>query len=962
MVGGAAVLGGMAGAAAGYVVKSGVNSMLGSGGSGSAPADFTPASTGAQYFAQQSAGRTHILRTTIANRQIIYGQAMVSGPLVFAHSGDNYGTLHLVIALAGHECEEIGDVWFNDESLGALDANGSPTSGRFYLPVNGSGAIVEGHDINQPAVNGQVWAYVTLGQHVYDVDSVTDSDGYTWTRTGWDGVAATMGKNNPGDPGLGTIPYRQFGVQGDVIKLSPYVGRVTVTYRTASGTQSYYARIRHHLGATDQAADSMLVGLGEGWTSAHRLRGVAYIVTSMVWDQDRYPRGIPNVKAVVKGKKLYDPRTGLTVWSDNPALVARDYLTAAAGLGCTSAEIDDASFITAANVCDALVTIDAAGTTQKRYTCNGVVDVGQRPTDILQAIVSSCGGMLVWQGGKWIMHAGAYSAPVGATLTADDLRGPIKVSARVARSDLFNAIKGTFVDPARGWLPQDYPIQRNSAYVAADGGEEIVRDLTLPMTTSNIMAQRIAKLAMDRARQGIVVQWPGVPALLDVCIGDTKAITLPHLGWSAKEFRVIDWTLSETGAVDLVLQEEASGSYDWNYGQATAIDTAPDTNLVSPFAAPAAPGTPIIAENLYETSGSAGVRSLVRASWFASASPYIVDYILDHRASGQSSWTTLPGMTGLSADIFDLPPGPHDFRVKARNAMGVTSPWSATATVTILGLTAPPADPTGFYLIAVDGGYEAEWTLSADLDVKIGGRAVIRHSTLTSGATWNDGIIVKEVAGDAVGVRVPLMAGTYLLKFKDSSGNWSENAAAFVPSEALLTGYTTVATSTQHPAFAGAKSNTALVDATLRLDSASTIGSMTTPISAWPKIASLGGIVAAGSYAFDAAMDLTTVAARRFDASITALSFDTGDFISFRGLVSEWDSVAGNVINDCDATLYIRTTDDDPAGTPAWGTWTPFFVGEFNCRAAQFRLDLASGSPTHNIAVSALSARARIPA
>ena len=156
--------------------------------------------------------------------------------------------------------------------------------------------------------------------------------------------------------------------------------------------------------------------------------------------------------------------------------------------------------------------------------------MGQRPTDILQAITSSCGGMLVWQGGLWRMQAGAYVAPSGPTLTMDDLRGPIKVAARVPRADLFNAIKGTFVDPARGWLPQDYPIQRNSSYVANDGGVEIVRDLTLPMTCDNIMAQRLAKMGMDRARQGIVVTWPGKPGLLGTGVGDNKRITLPHLG------------------------------------------------------------------------------------------------------------------------------------------------------------------------------------------------------------------------------------------------------------------------------------------------------------------------------------------------------------------------------------------------------------------------------------------------
>ena len=103
------------------------------------------------------------------------------------------------------------------------------------------------------------------------------------------------------------------------------------------------------------------------------------------------------------------------------------------------------------------------------------------------------------------------------------------------------------------------------------------------------------------------------------------------------------------------------------------------------------------------------------------------------------------------------------------------------------------------------------------------------------------------------------------------------------------------------------------------------------------------------------------MATRRFEADLTCLSLDTGDFISFRGLVSEWDSISGAVINDCDATLYAATTDDDPGASPAWSEWTPYFVGDFTCRAIKHRLALTSGSPTHNIQISNLTVHAKVP-
>ncbi len=43
------------------------------------------------------------------------------------------------------------------------------------------------------------------------------------------------------------------------------------------------------------------------------------------YDADAFPNGVPEVTAVVKGKKVYDPRTSTTAWSDNPALFKRLY-------------------------------------------------------------------------------------------------------------------------------------------------------------------------------------------------------------------------------------------------------------------------------------------------------------------------------------------------------------------------------------------------------------------------------------------------------------------------------------------------------------------------------------------------------------------------------------------------------------------------------------------------------------
>jgi hypothetical protein len=89
------------------------------------------------------------------------------------------------------------------------------------------------------------------------------------------------------------------------------------------------------------------------WTSAHVLNGQAYTYFRFTGGDGTFTGGVPNISVVLEGKKVYDPRDTLTAYSANPALCTRDYLTDATfGLGAASSEINDTSFIAAANTAD----------------------------------------------------------------------------------------------------------------------------------------------------------------------------------------------------------------------------------------------------------------------------------------------------------------------------------------------------------------------------------------------------------------------------------------------------------------------------------------------------------------------------------------------------------------------------------------------------------------------------------
>lgn len=82
-------------------------------------------------MAVEAQSRKQLVRASADPRRVVYGKVQVSGTLLYASNGTDKNYVHLVIALAGHSCHHVGDIWLGDEMLGALDAGGECTAGRF---------------------------------------------------------------------------------------------------------------------------------------------------------------------------------------------------------------------------------------------------------------------------------------------------------------------------------------------------------------------------------------------------------------------------------------------------------------------------------------------------------------------------------------------------------------------------------------------------------------------------------------------------------------------------------------------------------------------------------------------------------------------------------------------------------------------------------------------------------------
>lgn len=701
------------------------------------------------------------------------------------------------------------------------------------------------------------------------------------------------------------------------------------------------------------------------WTDAHRQTGRTKLYARLTYNPDRYPNGLPNITAKVRGVAVYDPRTEHTTWSRNPALILAHYLCdTSIGLGADYAtEIDEDLLIAAANICDETVTL-ADGSTEPRYTCDGIVLASSQPKDVIASLAAAMVGTAVLIGGKWKIYAGAYRTPT-VTLDEGDFRGPVRVQTQLSRRDNFNAVKGIFTSPENFWQPSDFPPVTSATYEAEDSGERVWQDIRLPYTDSATTAQRIAKVILERARQPITVVCPLHLSAWRIAPPDTVTLTMTKFGWSSKVFEVVEAQLvaDQDGAgapilgVDLVLRETVSTVWDWSSSEEGAFDPAPNSNLPNPFNAPT-PGAPVVTEEIYETTGSAGVKARVVLS-VSGVDVFALHYLWQWKAPNDSTYTDLPPSTGPTTDVEDFAPGTYDFRVRTVNAVGVRSEYSPVTRAEVRGLTAAPADVLGFAAVASGGFAIAWWTQHADLDVRIGGQIVIRHSPLTTGATWSQGVTVGEIPGGAVQALLPLMTGTYMARALDSSGKISSSIASFVLTEGMVTGLSTIDSLTEDPTFGGTKTNCVVTGGELTLSGATLWDSLSGNVDDYTEIDSAGGQATSGSYAFGP-LDLSTVATRRFEADLAVQAVDNTDKIDSRlSNIDSWQSIDGDAVNDCEADLYIAITDDDPGASPTWSSWAPFMVGDFTCRAAKFRLDLSAGSAEHNIQVGTLAVAAK---
>jgi hypothetical protein len=702
--------------------------------------------------------------TTIAQRDLVLGRVRKGGAIYFrGTAGTNKETFLAHLALAGHEIDAVERVYLNDVEV----------------TLNGQGYVT-----NAP--------YAQTRRESFTARINSGVTSITLPRAPIAGTIFITGFDGSGE--LGGVTHPTFTVAGNTITLTsaqPYAS--TVSYQ--SNITTYHARIWWELGSEDAVADARTRQLFPSlWSASHRGRGVAKLMAEFTWNESAFPHGVPVISAVIRGAKVYDPRTSMTAWSQNPALLARHVYQHPHFGKATVSAAEDERFIAAANACDTSHTYtqsDGASVTTALYRASLVVPFGTPARSAIDDLCQAMAGMSVWAGGEFYIKAGVYTAPV-MTLTDADLaviqrngedeqQDGISISPHRERAQKFNVVNARIWDSAQDYKQVGLQPYKAAALITRDG-QELAQEMEMAAVFFAPQAKHVAGVALRDARDPLVFEAPFKLRAYPLELLDTIEVTLARYGWGPKIFMILGRTWDrERGVIRLTLKETAAEIYQPD-AAFEAEGYSPNTALPTPWDIEP-PEELTISSGTEELAIAADgtIVTRVRVSW-----PAITDSRIVVGGQVEVQWCSALDeelrwkpvlLDGATTETYLI--GPVDgtsilVRARTRTELAV-SDWTLVQSHTVIGKTEPPSDVATFSV----RGRALEWPAVDDFDLA-GYEVRFNYGTSAAWGTatpLHTGVITQSPWEPEV---LPPGQITLLIKAKDTSGNYSNNAAAIV--------------------------------------------------------------------------------------------------------------------------------------------------------------------------------------
>lgn len=522
--------------------------------------------------------------------------------------------------------------------------------------------------------------------------------------------------------------------------------------------------VAHYTGTQAQTPNSSVASL---YGQADALTGIAYSVLQL--------RNVDSLDiwAILRGRKVYDPRTTLTAYSNNAALCLADFITHYSDYDVDWDTVEDA-----ADYCDEWA--NAPTNTIRRWQLNMAL-IDPMPPDDWINILAEYANCYVFRDDGVIKLLPDQPRDVDHVLTGNHVINDSLDLRRVEQRDVPTQVVAEYTVPtATGIWATDIAQTDTPA-----------EDIPLRITPLQVLGYQQKLQAQRKA-----VQWLNYANLSDLLAdftvrdigvkivrGDVISLT-NAVGLTAKEFRVLDNKPipGQKGRWRVTAREYSPLLYS---SAVVANPDVPDTDLPDPTAIPTGPTPTEIREVLFtDQTNTTFTRFEIRfngVEW-----PFAVDYRVQMSAGSVVVMDTTVRHIGNGTEhLVATPPTAqgvlYTVKIWIVNVFGNQSATPGTLTKTGNGKTIPPTDPSGLYGREANQMVALSWTGSVDTDLR-GYRVKRLEQTLyeaaaNDAARWNHASAVTVVSRiDSTRVALdsqPVGGQVYMVKAEDFAGNFS---------------------------------------------------------------------------------------------------------------------------------------------------------------------------------------------
>jgi hypothetical protein len=342
-----------------------------------------------------------------------------------------------------------------------------------------------------------------------------------------------------------------------------------------------------------------------GWTSAHKLSGMACWSATMEFDEEgqRWASGIPAFGMVGKWVKIYDPRKDSTYpggsgshrwtdestweWSENPGLHALTYARGrymgsgvkVVGAGIPIDAIDIPAFVELANVCDA-----------NGWKCGGAIYEGPGFSrwDNLKRILQAGAAEPAWVGGQLTCRIASPKVALTTITIADLAEGDVEVQAMQPFKDRFNTIVPRYRSEAHRWDYVQADAVTNSTYVTEDG-ETKTDEVQFDLCQNVNQAAQLAAYTLVNRREFGPIKLRAKARMMGFRPGEAVTVNIPEAGLTNQLAVITARSVDPaTGTVDLTLVSETTSKHAFALGKTGVAPPTP--TITAPSVVDAAVG------------------------------------------------------------------------------------------------------------------------------------------------------------------------------------------------------------------------------------------------------------------------------------------------------------------------------------------------------------------------------------